>query len=160
MEPITMSLLLVKMALNFSDTPGAKTTGLLVDYLERTPEAIHEPVSALGRDLSSFPELQELVLDAINGDALAFTLGLAKLLQSDNNLMAGYMSISSSARKANMNYCPVGRHMMLTPGIMLRPDGSRAPVLGRSWRQIQADSPLMRGQCKQGHQWLVFPATA
>ena len=160
MEPITISLLLVKMALNFSDTSGSKTAGVLADYLEEVPGAIHDPVSALSRDLSSFPDLQELVLDAINGDALAFTLGLAKLFQSDNNLMAGYMRISSSACNANMNYCPVGRHMMLTPGIMLRPDGSRAPVLGRSWGQIQADSPLMRGRCKRGHRWLVFPATA
>lgn len=154
MDPITISYLLVKFAGSFAQTAGARTANLVFDYIEKVPHAANDPAANIAQEVTARPDLGGLILDAINGDALAFTADAAKIVEQPD-VLASYLGVTAATVRAQMNRCPVNGEFIWRPGTFVRPDGSK--MWRPTFASMRRECPLLRGRCPNGHEWLVFP---
>jgi hypothetical protein len=162
MEPATIALLVIRFASSFADRAGSRSADLVFDYLERRPSAGNNPAEAIEASVKIEPGFGELVTDAINGDILSFTVDAAKVVYSEPFLLQSFLGISNShARFAFRGKCPIGGEFLIIPPSYLRPDGTRITGMTLlSYPSLRRESPLARGRCRNGHEWLVFPVAA
>jgi hypothetical protein len=154
MDPVTVSYLLVKFAGGLATQAGARTANLVFDYINEVPAAGDDPTRYIAREVKERPDLGGLIMDAINGDALAFTFHAAKIV-AQPEVLANYLGVTSATVLSQTNRCPVNGEFIWRPGDYYRPDGTKMWKL--SFASMRRECPLLRGRCPHGHEWLVFP---
>jgi hypothetical protein len=158
MEPLTLAVLAVKFAIGLADHDGAATVSVVSEYLQERSESQQDAERALAHEIEVEPHLRQMLIDAINGDALSFTWDVQKFLAQEGLLQKAFGISREMEKYQRSNKCPVGNHYTAFPA-WIKPDGTQASRF-TSWTNLYNISPLMRCRCRRGHEWLVFPIKA
>ena len=158
MEPLTLAVLAFKFAIGLADHDGAETVDVVREYLQEHSDSRQDPERALAREIEFKPHLKQMLIDAMNGDALSFTWDVQKFLAQEGLLQKVFGMSRQMEYYQLHNKCPVGNHYTAFPA-WIKPDGTQASRF-TSWSNLYNTSPLMRCRCRRGHEWLVFPIEA
>jgi hypothetical protein len=157
METLIISLL-TSFATSFVSQAGSRTASLVFDQFGKAAD-FSTPAAVASR-VKSDPRFAKETVDAINADILHFPAQAERIIETKPGLLQSILNISpEQSTFQRTGRCPVGREFLFRPPTYLKPDGT-AVSPWTTFPALRRQSPLMRGQWKQGHQWLVFPVSA
>lgn len=150
METLIVALF-TAFATSFANQAGSRTASLLFDQFGRgaTPQP-----NEVAERVEADPGFARQAAAAIDADMEQFPAQAERIIAGKRGLLETLWGASpQQAYFQKTNRCPVGNEMVLLPAFV-KPDGTKVSAI--TFNALRRESPLMRGQCRKGHQWPVF----